>query len=218
MPNPAVRDAGPVVEKFAPTGGRTLGYISVALLAVLAVGLLASDARQNYELVLGCVAAGLVGWVALIRPEAVAHANGLVLRNMVRDAFVPWAQIRRCRVSQTLQVATDEGHFHGLGVTRSARSMIKGDRIVGKLQMGGGSIFGMGMAGGHGDSASAYAASRRANQEATGGSYTDYVSTRILDLARRGDTASQARPLVGWDRVAVAALTAAAACVVLIIV
>ncbi len=218
MPNPAVRNAGPVVEKFASTGGRVLGYISAVLLVVLGVGLLASDARGNYALVLGCAAAVLLGWVTLIRPEAVAHEDGLVLRNMARDVFIPWGQIRRCRVSQTLQVVTDDTQFHGLGVTRSARSMIKGDRGGGQLQMPGGSVFGMGGSGRRGDSAIASPVSRRANQEATGGSYTDYVSSRILDLARRAKTPAEARPLVAWDAVAVAALTVAAICVVLMVV
>lgn len=211
MSNAAASAAGPVVEKFAATGGRTLGYLSGVLLVVLAVGLLASDAQANVELVLGCVAAVLLDWLALIRPQAAAHANGLVLRNMLRDVFIPWTQVRRCKVGQTLQVATDDAQFHGLGVTRSARSMIKGERTVNKMQMRAGNIFGMGGAGagGRGDSASAYAASRRANEEATGGSYTDYVSTRILALAQRGEVAG-ARTLVVWDKAAVAALAAAA--------
>jgi len=218
MPNPAARSAGPVVEKFASTGGRALGYVSAILLVVLAVGLLASDAGSSYQLVLGCVAAVLMAWVTLIRPEAVAHADGLVLRNMVRDVFIPWGQVRRCKVTQTLQVATDDELFHGLGVTRSARSVMRADRGVSKLQLGGGNMFGMGGASGRGGGASTDAASRRANQEATGGSYNDYVSSRILDLAQRGEKQSAARPLVVWDRIAIAALTAAAICVVLIVV
>ncbi len=217
MPNLAVRGAGPVLEKFAATGGRTLGYVAAALLVVFAMGFLIADPQRNRQLILGCVALVLLAWVTLIRPQVAAHANGLVLRNMARDVFIPWGQVRRCKVNQTLQVATDDGHFHGLGVTRSARSVARGERTAGRMQSRGG-MFGMGNLGGGGDSASTYAVNRRANQEVAGGSYTDYIAARVLDLARRGETVADSRTRVVWDRLAVAALVGAALCLALIFV
>jgi len=212
MPNHAVDEAGAVVEKFAPSGGRNLGYVSVGLLLVVAVGSAANGVVANHEVILACVAAGLIGWVALIRPVAVAHSQGLLLRNMARDTFIPWSKVERCAVHQTLQVATPEGMFHGLGVSRSARSLMKSDKTVSSMQMRGTGFLGLGGGGGVGRSTNP---NRRANEEASGGSYTDYISSRILDLARRGKDV-EAETVVAWDPLPVTAVVIAAVCVALV--
>jgi hypothetical protein len=214
MPNHAVDEAGAVVEKFAPSGGRNLGYVSVGLLLVVAVGSAANGVVANHEVILACVAAGLIGWVALIRPVAVAHSQGLLLRNMARDTFIPWSKVERCAVHQTLQVATPEGMFHGLGVSRSARSLMKSDKTISSMQMRGTGFLGFGGGGGVGVGSSANP-SRRANEEASGGSYTDYISSRILDLARRGKGV-EAETVVAWDPLPVTAVVIAAVCVALV--
>lgn len=214
MPNRAVDEAGAVVEKFAPSGGRSLGYVSVGLLLIVAVGSAVSGVTANREVILATVAAALVGWVALIRPVAVAHSQGLLLRNMTRDTFIPWSKVERCAVHQTLQVATPEGMFHGLGVSRSARSLMKSDKTTSKMQMRGAGLFGMGGSGAVGSSANP---SRRANEEASAGSYTDYISPRILDLAQRGKHV-EGDTVVAWDPVPVGALLVAAVCIALIFV
>jgi hypothetical protein len=214
MPNHAVDEAGAVVEKFAPSGGRNLGYVSVGLLLVVAVGSAANGVVANHEVILACVAAGLIGWVALIRPVAVAHSQGLLLRNMARDTFIPWSKVERCAVHQTLQVATPEGMFHGLGVSRSARSLMKSDKTISSMQMRGTGFLGFGGGGGVGVGSSTNP-SRRANEEASGGSYTDYISSRILDLARRGKDV-EAETVVAWDPLPVTAVVIAAVCVALV--
>ncbi|MDQ3095294.1 MAG: hypothetical protein M3Q82_04960 [Actinomycetota bacterium] len=213
MPNHAVDEAGAVVEKLAPSGGRNLGYVSVGLLLVVAVGSAAAGVVANHEVILACVAAGLIGWVALIRPVAVAHSQGLLLRNMARDTFIPWSKVERCAVHQTLQVATPEGMFHGLGVSRSARSLIKSDTTVSAMQMRGTGFLGFCGGGGVGSSTNP---SRRANEEASGGDYTDYISARILDLARRGKDV-EGETAVAWDPVPVTAVVVAAVCVALVL-
>jgi len=214
MPNHAVDGAGAVVEKFAPSGGRNLGYVSVGLLLVVAVGSAANGVVANQEVILACVAAGLIGWVALIRPVAVAHSQGLLLRNMARDTFIPWSKVERCAVHQTLQVATPEGMFHGLGVSRSARSLMKSDKTISSVQMRGTGFLGFGGGGGVGVGSSTNP-SRRANEEASGGNYTDYISSRILDLARRGKDV-EAETVVAWDPLPVTAVVIAAVCVALV--
>ncbi len=212
MPNHAVDEAGVVVEKFAPSGGRNLGYVAVGLLLIVAAGSAVSDVIANQELILASVAAALVGWVALIRPVAVAHSQGLLLRNMTRDTFIPWSKVERCAVHQTLQVATPEGMFHGLGVSRSARSLMKSDKTVSSMQMRGTGLLGF---GGGGTMGSSTTPSRRANQEASGGSYTDYIAQRILDLAHRGKDV-EAEIVVAWDPFPVTALAMAVVCLALI--
>jgi hypothetical protein len=212
MPNRAVDGAGAVVEKFAPSGGRILGYVSVGLLLALAIGAAANGSVANQELILGCVAGALLGWVALIRPVAVAHSRGLVLRNMARDTFVPWSKVERCAVHQTLQVATPEGIFHGLGVSRSARSVMKSNKAAVSMQTRGTGFLGMGGTGSLGASATP---SRRANEEASGGSYTDYIPQRILDLAQRGKDV-EGDTVTAWDPVPLGALAVSTACIVMI--
>ncbi len=213
MSNQAVDEAGAVVEKFAASGGRSLGYVSVGLLLIVAAGSAVAGVVANHELILATVAAALIGWVALIRPVAVAHARGLLLRNMARDTFIPWSKVERCAVHQTLQVATPEGMFHGLGVSRSARSLMKSDKTISSMQMRGTGFLGFG--GGGGGVGSSTNPSRRANEEASGGSYTDYISSRILDLARRGKDV-EAETVVAWDPLPVTAVVIAAVCVALV--
>ncbi len=218
MPNPAVDAAGPIVEKFSATGGRMLGYVGGGLLVVVAVGAVINDPVANRQLVLGCAGFALLSWVSLVRPVVAAHAHGLVLRNMVRDTCVPWSLIERCKVKQTLLVATAEGQFQGLGVSRSARSIVRGDKAAaGATPLRGSSFLGIGGMGGGGLAAST--PSRRANQEASGGSYTDYIASRILDLAQRAKKDGElAAPVVAWDLLALGALVAAAVCFALIFV
>ncbi len=200
------------MEKFASSGGRLLGYASVGLLIVVAVGSALSDPVANQEVTLASVAVALLAWLALIRPYAAAHSRGLLLRNMLRDTLVPWSKIERCAVLQTLQVATPDGTFHGLGVSRSARSLIKSEKSVNAMQMRGG-FLGMGSIAGGGSWADP---SRRANEEAPGGSYTDYIPSRILDLAHRGRDV-EGETVVAWDPLPVTALVVAAACLVLML-
>lgn len=218
MPNPAVDAAGPLVEKFAATGGRMLGYVGVGLLMAVAVGAAITDPVANRQLVLGCAGFALLSWVSLVRPVVAAHAQGLVLRNMVRDTCVPWSLIERCQVKQTLLVATADGQFQGLGVSRSARSVVRGEKAAaGATPMRSSSFLGIGAVGSGGFDTST--PSRRANQEAAGGSYTDYIASRILDLARRAKKDGEvAAPVVAWDRLALGALVVAAVCFAVIFV
>ncbi|MBA3310671.1 MAG: hypothetical protein H0U28_11585 [Nocardioidaceae bacterium] len=134
---------------------------------------------------------------------------------MARDTFIPWSKVERCAVHQTLQVATPEGMFHGLGVSRSARSLIKSDKTVSAMQMRGTGFLGFGGGGGVGVGSSTNP-SRRANEEASGGDYTDYISSRILDLARRGKDV-EGETAVAWDPVPVTAVVVAAVCVALVL-
>ena len=211
VPNRAVAQAGPVVETFAATGGRVLGYVAGGLLLALVAGGVVADPGANRGLILICTAGVLLTWVALVRPQVAAHAHGLLLRNMVRDTYIPWSAIERCKVNQTLQVVTQRRQFHGLGVSRSARSMVRGDQPARGAQ-----LLGSGGAGflGSGGAAHDKAPNRRANEEASGGIYTDYVAARILDLARR-DTQQEERvdAVVAWDPVPLAACGVAIVCI-----
>lgn len=125
MTNTALEAAGPQTEKFATPAGRYLGYVVVGAAFALALFGLISDGIDSFGLVGFCIAFSALAWVALIRPRVTAHANGLVLRNMLRDTFLPWASIRSCRAAQTLQIGTRDRVYHGLGISQSARVAAK---------------------------------------------------------------------------------------------
>ncbi|MBA2697931.1 MAG: hypothetical protein H0U61_04060 [Nocardioidaceae bacterium] len=103
-------------------------------------------------------------------------------------------------------------------MSRSARSIIRADKTTSKMQMRTPSFLGIGGAGGAAPDSSTL--SRRANQEASGGSYTDYVASRVLDMASRGKKNDEAGAVavVAWDWLALGALALAVVCLALMLV
>lgn len=204
----AVRAAGSPVETFAPPPGRWLGYAGIAGTLIFGGSGAIADPGQNLWMVYAAVIASAAFYVALVRPTVTAGRDGLLMKNMLRDTCVPWALIERARVSQTLQVATAERDvFHGLGATRSARSMMREQRRSAARRsgrpVGGLSLFGGGGMS-TGEDRSGYP-----DQQQLAGSYTDYIETRIMQLAgdaahRNGTTTSA--PMVSWAAVPVAVL------------
>lgn len=122
MANAAVEAAGPRTEKFMVPMGRYLGYVAVVAAAALIVYTIIVDGSYARAFVCFSLAAALLSYVVLIRPEVTANVKGLLMRNMVRDTLVPWASVKGCRVAQTLQVNTRDKTYHGLGVSQSARA------------------------------------------------------------------------------------------------
>jgi type IV secretory pathway TrbD component len=224
--NPALEAAGPQTEKFATSAGRYLGFIVVGVAVVLIVLGVQSQGTGAFGLIGFCVAFSLLTWVALIRPQVAAHKNGLVLRNMLRDTFVPWASIKSCRVAQTLQVGTRDRVYHGLGVTKSARQANREQRRQSSGRTGRRTVFGPNF--GMGSMASApeinlgsddVSAANRASQQHEGGSYFSHTERRIETLAQeRATSTAGAEPKIVWDPIAIGALVLAALCVVLAVV
>ncbi|MGH3505816.1 MAG: hypothetical protein ACRDO2_01280, partial [Nocardioidaceae bacterium] len=151
------------------------------------------------------VALALLAWAVMIRPGLAAHQNGLLMRNVVRDVLVPWGSIERCKALQTFQVATPEGVFHGLGVTRSARSVMR--REVGGTSVIGSMLFGARFS-------QVERPSGRAKEEVQSSlTYVDFVEARIATLA--DESTDDPRPVVQSVAVlSVAALLGALALVV----
>lgn len=213
--NQAGAAAGPVVESFTPLTGRVLGYVAVGAGLLLVAGALLSDPAANRGLVLFGVAICLVAWVVLIRPLVAAHMNGVVLHNMVSDTFIPWSCVEQARVLQTLQVVTSKKVYHGLGVSRSGRSMLRESR-PGHATPG---FFGVGSSGVFGKNYSTE--TQVAAERHAGGTYQAYVESRLQDLATASpnepSTGPSAQPVVSWAALPVAALAAAVLCAVLLI-
>ncbi len=205
MANRAVAAAGPVIETFTPLSGRVLGYLAVGAGLLLALASV-SDPIANQGAILVGVILSLIAWVVLIRPLVVAHTNGVVLRNMVSDTFIPWSSIEKALVLQTLRVVTPTKVYHGLGVSRSARSIVKESR-PGHATPG---FFGMGGSGALGRSDSP------AVDPHAGGTYQAYVESRLHDLAaappKGSPSGTSTQPVVSWAVLPLVAVAVAALC------
>jgi hypothetical protein len=212
--NAAVEAAGPEIETFATPAGRYLGYIVVGAAAVLCVLGLNSQGTDAFGLVGFCIAFAALAWVSLIRPRVTAHQNGLLLRNMLRDTFLPWAMIKSCRAAQTLQIGTRDKIYHGLGLTKSARQASREARQRDKSRTIVGPNLGMSSMA----SAPTMPANptdglmvNKAQQEQIGGSYFSHAEHRIETLARQGAQKTVDRePKTVWDPVAIGGLVLAA--------
>lgn len=99
-----------IVESFAPTGGRVLGIITLVIgLAVIV------DIIVEWRSLEGLTAAGVVFalgalvWSSMVRPAVVAYEEILVLRNFVRDVWIPWRVVDNAEVRPVLTINTTDG-------------------------------------------------------------------------------------------------------------
>jgi hypothetical protein len=160
------------VEKFVPTSGRVVGYLSLAIIAGLLV-YLALDVQTTLGLRLGTglLFAGVLVWVTQLRPRATAYPEVLELRNSLRDATVPLVLIDTVTVRRMLNVWVGEERFVCIGIGTPLRKMVKA-----KGSRGPSSLLGW-------DRLEAYteqATPLRPDQTAM--SYQDFVETRIVGL------------------------------------
>lgn len=181
----AERAAGSVTEKFSASGGRWVGVAAVIMGAVIVVGAAMDSLDDSWRMAALGVALALLAWAVMIRPRIAAHEHGLLMRNVLRDVLVPWGSIERCKALQTFQVATPEGVFHGLGVSRSARSVMR-------QQVGGRSVLGtmFGQRLGSVEPSSGYAR----EEVHTSLSYLDFIEARIASMAQ--ESTDEPRPVV----------------------
>ena len=209
----AATKAGPLLEKFATSSGRVLGWFGVALGVVMVVAEPFTADQVNAVVILVGIAVACLSWVTLVRPRASAHERGLLMQNMLRDVTIPWSRIERCRVGQTLVVSTNEAEtFHGLGVTKSARSQMREQYGTSSI------LFNFGSRRGH--KLNAEGGPSMARGEFVGGTYTSYVESRIAGLASAGERGSDhdpnAKPVVSWAPLPLLLLGAALVCAVLV--
>jgi hypothetical protein len=215
--NLAVQSAGSRLEKFASSSGRWLGWVIVAAAGFFVFFAVSHDGVRDLRGIYFAIAGALVSWVVLIRPVAGANANGVLLQNMVHDIFVPWSKITRCRVFQTLQVVTDDAHFHGLGVSRSTRKLVQNN--FGRSSLVSGWLNPTMQGGGRNAPIEIRGLSTDLPKTPAGAGsvYEDYVEGRITDLAN-GAAPNDLDPVVSWAWQAVGALVAALVLLVLVFV
>ena len=125
-------DEGNEVERFHATNGRVVGVIGLALVLVVLV-LELVDRRSDISLpvVVGCLLAGLVVWVVLLRPAARAEGDDLVLRGAVDTLRVPFAAIDRAAVGFVLVVVVGEKRYTNTSISRTRRESARDDKAGG---------------------------------------------------------------------------------------
>jgi hypothetical protein len=172
-----VTAAGPVVEKFAATSGRWLGWLGIVIGVVVVGSAVVDHNASSLGTFAFGLAVGVVSWVALVRPRVTLHSAGVLLRNMVRDVYVPFSAIERTHAGQTLQVRTADKTYHGIGVSRSARTVLREAGVRGSLNP-------MGLIPSYGGSKSTAEPEHTfAKQEQSGGPYATYVEQRVSSEA-----------------------------------
>jgi hypothetical protein len=193
------------VQRFKPTTGPYLGYVGLAVCA-LVVGVVMTSEQHviGVQVALGAVLLAVLIWLAMLRPSATAYDDTLVLRGMLSDTTLPLASIDAAVVRHVLVVWIGDDRYTCAGIARSTRSMVK--RRPGAMSVLGlyqtddrmGAVGAGGMIG-------------------TSGDYATFVETRIEDLARSARRDGRDVPEVrrDWARLEVAALVVSALAFVL---
>jgi hypothetical protein len=214
--NAAVQAAGTRIERFGPSPGRLFGLVMIGLVTLVVVAILLGDPRRDAKAMLFALTLALVCYVVLVRPVVSANANGVLLVNMLRDVYVPWSSIDRCRSLHTLQIVThDNVYFHGLGISRTSRQLARKHNGRTSLLSGG---LSFGLAGGPPEHSQPSAGPRSGvSSLGAGVVYADYVEDRIQRLAQESLPGSS-EPVTSWAWESVAAMAAALVLAVLLVV
>lgn len=131
-------------ERFTTWGGRVLGGLGLALVALVVVLGIPGIGQAYPPVVYACCGLAAVGiWVVLIRPSVAIEGDRLVLRNPVSTSRVPLAAIEQVVVRQWLAVSAGARRFTCSGVSRSMWQARRDDQRgavtgaeIGKLSYG----------------------------------------------------------------------------------
>jgi hypothetical protein len=111
-------------ERFAPSGGRVMGGIGLAL-ALLVVGIALVDRDSDipaWAVVLAALV-GLLCWAAMLRPRVSLVGDRLELRNMLETVSIPLAAIEELAVRQLLAVRAGERRYVSPAIGKSRRQL-----------------------------------------------------------------------------------------------
>ena len=190
------------VQKFEPTTGPGMGYVALAVCA-LVVGIVVTNEQHvtGLRVALGAVLVAVLIWLTLLRPRATAYDDRLVLRGMVSDTTLPLSRIDSAVVRHMLVVRIEEDRYTCAGIARSTRSMVK------PRDTGGRSVLGLRQID---DRVGSVGASRDVGPSRD---YATFVETRIEDLASAARRDGKDGPDVSrrWARPELAVLLLSAA-------
>jgi hypothetical protein len=172
------------VEQFKPTSGMFVGYAGLAVAAVLLVSVLTSErSLLGLQLALGAVFFGALIWATQLRPRATAYPRHVVLRNSVRDAHVPLAEIDEVSVRQFLTVHAGNERYVCIGIGSNRRQEMRSRR---RREVGSGMSR----------LSELTVKAEKASYDARAVSYPDFVAGRLEELV---DQAKQHRTDPGPD-------------------
>ncbi|MCD4526964.1 hypothetical protein [Nocardioides sp. cx-173] len=111
-------------ERFAPTGGRIMGGVGLALaVLVVGIGVIDRDADiPTWTIVLAALI-GLLCWAAMLRPRVSVVGDRLELRNMLETVSIPLAAIEELAVRQLLAVRAGDRRYVSPAVGKSRRQL-----------------------------------------------------------------------------------------------
>lgn len=99
-----------VVESFAPTGGRVLGIITLLIgLAVIVDIIVEWRSLEGLTAAAVVIALAALVWASMVRPSVVAYEEILVVRNFIRDVWIPWRLVQSTEVKPVLTINTTDG-------------------------------------------------------------------------------------------------------------
>lgn len=207
----------PVVERFDATGGRLWGLVGLAIVAAVTVVWLVEGERPRLPVASGALLLGALMWAALLRPRVWVTETDVVLRGMFDTVHVPLAAIEEVVVGQVLAVRAGERRFVSPAVGRSRRGSARraSTGTAGGVAGVTGGIAGVA-------ASAALPGSAPPAHEHAGGSYADFVQSRLrqhaerarADIGIRAGAAEQAALLAevrrerAWSHVAVLAALA----------
>lgn len=171
-------EAAPV-ERFKPTTGMFAGYAGLALAAALLVSVALTERTVlGLQLALGAVFSGMLVWATQLRPRATAYPRHVVLRNTVRDAHVPLAEVDEVSIRQFLTVHVGEDRYVCIGIGSNRRQEMRSRRR-------------RDVASGTSRLSELTVKAERASYDARAVSYPDFVAGRLeelVDQAKREPT------------------------------
>ncbi|WP_134739549.1 hypothetical protein [Nocardioides sp. 503] len=111
-------------ERFAPTSGRVMGLVGLALfLGVVGIGLFDRDAGIADWVVVLCALLALLVWASMLRPRVSLVGDELELRNMLETVRIPLAAVEELAVRQLLAVRAGERRYVSPALGKSRRAL-----------------------------------------------------------------------------------------------
>jgi hypothetical protein len=109
-----------------------LAYVFIAAAAFLILSLLRSWAANPSPGFLSLLVLGIaVSWVLFLRPAVVVDREGVTLRNLVRDVFVPWHLLTDVEARWNVRVFAGEKGYSAWAVSKGDRPKPAGGGVLG---------------------------------------------------------------------------------------
>jgi hypothetical protein len=110
-------DKASKIESFAPTAGRVLGILTLAIGAVILLDIVLEwRTWDGFTAATIVIALSAVVWLALVRPCVVAYEEALVLRNILSDTWIPWHLIESATIAPVLDLKAAGEHHRSAAI------------------------------------------------------------------------------------------------------